>query len=215
MAKESLRKGGGGGGGGASLEPQEMGNFLYTQKNMYSTKQLDDALGSGRTQQMLYSVANTLSEFGLQDNVVQEIGAQDIGKSAYAFSVTNGNQLRINTRFFKDEQKVSKMYQEDVAAGFHPKGTTAEHIIVHEAGHNVMYALEAKNAGAVERVFRQARKESGEKNQLRAAKTISGYASKNKAECFAEAVADYMANGSKATKFSQALVKYAKEELAR
>ena len=127
--------------------------------------------------------------------------------------------------------------ENDVRVKWHPDGTSSVHIASHEIGHLLESALVFKNItqtgyyGTMDRInawnkHRFATKVVGE--AARAAKKtavgkgltndqlvaqISRYATKNRSEAMAEAVADYRANGSRAKPLSQAIWKILKREL--
>ncbi len=149
--------------------------------------------------------------------------------------------LFLNTKYYGDPKYTAEEYERCVKTGFHPQGTTWEHIVDHEAGHayekivNEAYMRKSnittsspqyydylfKFNGikeiikkAVGNVGREMRKETGSAPTVRELKgSISQYALKDHHETFAEAVADYSANGKKANKLSIEIVRLAKETL--
>lgn len=53
-----------------------------------------------------------------------------------ALAQTNGNLLELNTKFYSmTQEQLEREYADDVASGWHPQGTTAKDIVVHELGH--------------------------------------------------------------------------------
>lgn len=156
---------------------------------------------------------------------------------AYA-SASLAGKMNLNPTKFADRAAVMAKYENDVKNGFHPDGTTASQIAVHEAGHLIERALVYKNIGhgtdymtKVERVQAWNKSKFATKVITEAAraakKTASGkgltneqlvaqvsrYATKNRSEALAECVADYHANGSKAKALSVAVWNVLKKEL--
>ena len=66
--------------------------------------------------------------------------AQPVGmsKNAYAWCYIRSNgKVQVNPNHFGDWATLSRSYERDVLSGWHPKGTTAESIVIHELGHAV------------------------------------------------------------------------------
>ena len=98
-----------------------------------------------------------------------------------------GNAFKIGFQMNKGYSEMQKTYQENVDAGFHPKGTTLESAIWHEFGH--VYELENSKPGSGPvQWIDEAR---GNKDFHVYQNSISGYATKNAHETFAEAFAEY------------------------
>ncbi len=55
---------------------------------------------------------------------------------AWCYIRRNG-QVQVNPNHYNNWKKLSKSYEEDVIRGFHPRGTTAESIVIHEIGHAI------------------------------------------------------------------------------
>lgn len=96
-----------------------------------------------------------------------------------------GNAFKIGFQMNKGYSEIEKTYQENVEAGFHPKGTTLESAVWHEFGH--VYEFENKN-GYSGRWLDEAR---GNQDAHVFQNSISQYATKNPQETFAEAFAEY------------------------
>lgn len=122
--------------------------------------------------------------------------------------------VSLNTNF-TDVQKMNDIYDNSAASGFHPSrgnksGTEA--VTYHELGHALTDRLAGKMGAkdlddAASRIVKAAYKESGQKGGNKGfAKTISGYATTNYAECVAEAVADWYCNGNKAKTASKLIM---------
>lgn len=122
-------------------------------------------------------------------------------------------------RNYTNIDKMNAVYDNTVKSGYHPSrgdksGTEA--VTFHEMGHAVTDHV-AKNGWGkdiddasktiVDYAYSRINGKGGTKA---AAGKISKYAQKNNAECVAEAFADYYCNGSKAKRFSKAIVDEAK-----
>ena len=58
--------------------------------------------------------------------------------NTYAWCRTRrGGKVQVNPARFNDWNAISRSYERDVIAHFHPQGTTAESIVTHEIGHSV------------------------------------------------------------------------------
>jgi hypothetical protein len=167
---------------------------------------------------------------------IHELNGSESRSNAYASASLSG-KLQLNPKMMGDQAKLDQSYENDVRVKWHPDGTSSVHIASHEIGHLLESALVFKNItqtgyyGTMDRInawnkHRFATKVVGE--AARAAKKtavgkgltndqlvaqISRYATKNRSEAMAEAVADYRANGSRAKPLSQAIWKILKREL--
>ncbi len=68
-----------------------------------------------------------------------------IGKSSQYTAYLS--RIAFNPRSFSDVDRLKSSYVRDVDAGFHPKGTTVEDIVVHETAHALNFYVEAKLLG--------------------------------------------------------------------
>lgn len=199
-----LPTGGGGGGGGISID---------SVRNMTSAKNI---MGYGPEVEEVMRAAKEISDrYGVVANDIQV--AQLSGPNAgyvMAYYDEKGN-VAINSKYFNNA-KIEGAYERCVKDGFHPsKGnkTGMEATTAHELGH-LLTAQAAQRAGhkdwhatTAPQIVNRAVKASGAGNAQKLAKAISGYATKNYAECIAEAFADVYCNGNKAKRESQAVVK--------
>lgn len=153
---------------------------------------------------------------GIMDSV-QTVSAATLGgkdkRNTLGYYAPGLGGLAINDNYTNID-KMNTTYDAAVKSGFHPKrgrlsGTQA--VTLHEAGHALTDYV-AKKTGvdfdtAAANVVKAAYKKSSVKGgNINFAKTISGYATKNYAECVAEAVCDYYCNGSKAKKASKLIM---------
>lgn len=163
------------------------------------------------------SVRDVQRDFGDVMNTVNTVSAAQLdGRASYTtlgyYSQEGG--LALNKRF-TEPSKMNKVYDEAIEQGYHPKrgnksGTEA--VTYHEMGHaladNLKTKLGEKDVRSASRtIVKNAYKTSGEKGgTYNFASKISGYATKNYAECVAEAVTDWYCNGNNASKASKAIV---------
>ena len=111
--------------------------------------------------------------------------------------------MEINSRYFADHVKLEASYAKDVLAGFHPENTDWRSIVVHEIGHAIDGTLTNMGlAGAKSRFSYDYKDVSADLRPkvMRACglkvsdtyRNVSGYATKNNREWFAEAFAELM-----------------------
>ena len=117
-------------------------------------------------------------------------------------------------------------YSSQVRAGNAPEGGKMINIISHEMGHGLESALAQRNGTSLERhneatrIVSKAAKVVKSSSQGKDMKIndmvsqISSYATKNRSETLAEAVADYRANGARAKPLSRAIWAELKRELS-
>lgn len=114
-----------------------------------------------------------------------------------------GGKVEINSQYFNDHTKLAASYERDVRGGFHPANTDWRSIVVHEIGHAVDGTLTNMGlAGAKSRYSYDYKDVSAELRPkvmkacgLKVADTfneVSGYATKNNREWFAEAFAELL-----------------------
>lgn len=153
--------------------------------------------------------------------------SKDIGSGTYAQCyLYSDKRVEVNIRdgFYNNWKKIESSYENDVLVGWHPVGTTAESIVVHEIGHAVDGLLtDAKNAWKLKRTKTGSVIDKSFANELRAKVcmstgirvtdmkyAVSTYASQNAQEWFAECFAEYITSanpGIVASKFGELLEK--------
>ena len=151
--------------------------------------------------------------------------------------------LRTSSTLMDTIEKAKSHYERDISKNFHPKGTTFEDVIVHEYGHVLDAYLTAKKIGIKDikhdkitleemkslfneyksrpvstDIINQAFENLGitdikEKSQV--ISNLSRYASQSRKETFAEAFADYMANGKNTQPLSKEIVKLIDKEMKK
>ena len=134
--------------------------------------------------------------------------------------------IGLNTQKYKSYKILEKEYKEDIKAGFHPKGTDWTAILTHEFGHAIDdylsfgLKLAGEKSGKVKRmstvmrtkVLKKAGLKTGDIRSIE--QQVSGYATKNAAEFFAECFAEYMKSENPrqvATEFGKQLEEILKE----
>lgn len=116
-------------------------------------------------------------------------------------------------------------YSSQVRAGNAPEGGKMINIISHEMGHGLESALAQRNGTSLERHKEATRIVSNAAKVVKSSQgkdmkindmvsQISSYATKNRSETLAEAVADYRANGARAKPLSRAIWAELKRELS-
>jgi len=171
--------------------------------------------------------------------VMTEINGDENGKHTYASASRYRHYIQFNPDMFSSVEKVRESYANDVKSGFHPAGTTYENIMDHEIAHVLAGRLYAKayRPGSAEyyraldgrtleknivseacRNAKKAAKQAGIARRLtndELIAQISRYATTNRSETIAEAVADYKANGERANLLSVEIHKILKREMEK
>lgn len=231
--------GGGGGGhtGGAGKGIVDDSGIGTSRGIASATNMVVGAFGTDSIQKAIDYVGAAMNNITGRDNYVNvEITGSATGEGGtYAWMSPLTGTMGLNTDYLKyDTAKVAKTYENDVAAGFHPKGTTYKDIMVHEAAHRLDGILSQKmNNGnllgpaASTRIVKEAwnnMKANGAKGTIMSAQqSLSGYGAGYYArhtgdkyiETFAEAIADYNANGSKANPLSREIASVTKKYVNR
>lgn len=135
---------------------------------------------------------------------LNSVGSMKLGGMTYAqcsFGLGHGG-VTVNTQYFSNAEKLAKSYANDLQSGFHPKGTDFNSIVMHELGHavddyltytemisGVLNGWKPKIVSADLRP--KVMKACGLKiSDIR--EEVSGYATKDPQEWFAECFAEYM-----------------------
>lgn len=147
-----------------------------------------------------------ITEFPCLIGNIDAVRAESLDPGTYAqcYSLAGG-RVEVNTRIFKDSANLKKMYERDVAGGFHCVGTDWTSIVTHEVGHALDGYLTNQGLGGVKpyggnkRVSAMMRPKVMKDCGLKVGdiyKEVSGYATKNAAEWFAECFAEAMKSAS-------------------
>ncbi len=162
---------------------------------------------------------------------ITRIVATERADNEFAACKMNDGILFLNTKWFDDLDDLKAEYARTVRARFHPKGTTWESVIDHEVGHalepiiNAAYMARNKipetnyeyseRYKGIEDIVTQATETVRKRSLFATGKSVqsglSRYAARNYHETFAEAVADYTANGPKANALSKEIIRIAKD----
>ena len=150
------------------------------------------------------SIEGIFTKYPQLKGKLASIEVRQLSSSTYAqCSVGFGRGgVTVNSRYFKEVAKVKASYERDLKAHFHPEGTTWESIVTHEFGHAIDDYLTNKLhlAGKVSRwkykyVSAKMRPEVMRACGLKVNEAfgeVSGYATKNSMEWFAECFAEYI-----------------------
>lgn len=84
------------------------------------------------------SYERVFSEFPFMRGKIGGVTATDLGDSTYARNFIYGNKrVEVNSKpwAFGNFKNVMRQYEDDVRTHWHPYGTTAESVVIHELGH--------------------------------------------------------------------------------
>ena len=178
----------------------EINGHVYDTNERIGLKGLD--LGCAKS---IYKTHEQLfDKFPQLKGKLNAVGSTQLGGMTYAqcsFGLGHGG-VTVNTKYFSDMEKLAKSYEKDLQAGFHPKGTDFSAIVMHELGHAIddylsytemvcgllnNYRPKIVSADLRPKVMRSCGlKVSDIRNE------VSGYATKDAQEWFAECFAEYM-----------------------
>ena len=179
------------------------------------------------------SVDRLAAEFPKFVLALKRFTPQRLAPKTYAGANMRGG-ISVNDLFYADRNKFDASYANTVKAGFHPAGTTADDVAVHEMGHVMEVALIYRNgrkwsewakctqatrivgnaAKALKRTPEGRDPITGKPYNIDALiAQVSRYARQNRSEAMAECVADYCRNGNKAKPLSKAVWAELKKEL--
>lgn len=134
---------------------------------------------------------------------LNSINAQKLSAGTYAqcsYGLGRGG-ISVNTSYFSDVERLTKLYANDLAHGFHPAGTTYGSIVTHELGHavddylSVIHQLAGLNGWRAKKVSAYLRPKVMKACGLKVADTrtaVSGYATPDAQEWFAECFCEWM-----------------------
>lgn len=162
----------------------------------------------------------------------------DMDNNTYAWCRMSDGRVQVNpiNKFYGNWSNVVRLYEDDVASRWHPAGTTAESIIIHELGHAVdgLLARQGVLGGVTssgeyryassslkQTIMNRASKKDPDlanfmyldrilKDSSAVENYVSRYAAKNAKEWFAECFAEYLTSASPrlvATEFGKELEK--------
>lgn len=215
MIKLDLQLFGGNGASGSSLSNGGGGSVdivdetdIWSYRHNANNQAFVDEINTG-----IRGIQNDFPD--VMDTVNTVTATQFGGSDNYSTLGAYGSGGLMMNRNYTDINKMNKVYDNAVSAGFHPSRgnkTGTQAVALHEMGHALTDHI-AKKMGvpglheASNKIVKDAYKASGAKGGNKSfAKTISEYATKNYAECVAEAVADWYCNGKKAKSASKAIM---------
>ena len=196
------------------------GTKFFTSKCDLTGCDLDSAKSVASAYERVFN------EFPFMRGKVGGTTATDLGDSTYAQCFLYGNKrTEVNKKSwaFGNFKNMLKQYERDVTAHWHPYGTTAESIVVHELGHALDGLLTDRNVMGAGAHYSPSGKFSFHETSyyLRAKVAmstgvklnnmdawVSGYAGVNSKEWFAECFAEYLTSASPrkvAAKFGEML----------
>lgn len=146
-------------------------------------------------------VFTTLPQVTGQLNSVNAMKLKDRVYAQCHYGLGHGG-ISVNTTYFGDAAKITKSYAGDLAAGFHPAGTTYGSIVTHELGHAVddylthtIQAAGMQNSWKPKKVSAYLRPRVMKACGLTVGDTktaVSGYATQDALEWFAECFAEWV-----------------------
>lgn len=194
--------GGGGVNPGNIKNPQEM----ISIRNASNQQQVDDVLTVSKELTGKYGSDVATGGFEV---------ASFVGKDANTLGCyQEGGGITMNKKFI-DNQNMDAVMDASAKSGFHPSRGNKSGIYAvaaHEYGHslteNVRQKMGEKSFDkAAERIVSEARRQTGDRGNIKFARKISEYATASNAETIAEAMSDVMCNGKRAKRQSKAIAK--------
>lgn len=203
-------------------------NEILNKAGVFTTKADLTGCSLDSAKSVAAAYEQVFSRFPALKGKFRAVDAQPKGMSSNTYAwcyIRNGGKVQVNPHHYDDWQRLVRGYEDDVASGWHPYGTTAESIVTHEIGHAIdgLLAQEGVLGGYTSKgEFRYA--SSSLKNTImkRAAKAdsnvqasmlwdtkwaveahVSRYATKNPQEWFAECFAEYITSANPRTVASE------------
>lgn len=217
---------------------QELSNFLYDNYDIVVKQDTLQGVEFESVKMAAEGITFMMDEFPEAAANFHELKGGITSDRTLAAASFRG-VISINNDKFATKDKINDIYERNVKTKYHPEGSTANQITVHEAGHILERALIDKHINdpmggiwdgvakaqawdkstcaskVISEAARNAKKTPGGKGKTinSLISDVSGYASKNRSEALAECVADYVANKGKAKPLSQEVWKVLKREL--
>lgn len=203
-------------------------NEILNKAGVFTTKADLTGCDLDSAKSIAASYEQIFSRFPALKGRFMAVDAHPRGMSSNTYAwcyIRNGGRVQVNPHHYDNWQRLVRGYENDVASGWHPYGTTAESIVTHEIGHAIdgLLAQEGILGGYTKKgEFRYA--SSSLKNTImkRAAKAdsnvqasmlwdtkwaveahVSRYATKNPQEWFAECFAEYITSANPRTVASE------------
>ncbi len=141
------------------------------------------------------SYSKVFAKYPQLKGAFENVESATLEKDVYAQSYLSKGRVQVNKRFYENYKILCKSYESDVKSNWHPAGTSADSIVIHEIGHNVNgYLWRTHGEGIEEKIISEAFKKIGQKwTDDNVEKYLSKYARKGGVqEFFAEAFAEYI-----------------------
>lgn len=131
-------------------------------------------------------------------NKFEEIIVKRLGQRTYARSFLMSGKIEVNKVFYKDYKNLVEQYKNDVKSKWHPEGTDADGIILHELGHNINGFLSIKKNMPYQTISvdikREVLKRCGLSSKKDVEDGLSRYAAVKPSEFFAEAFCEFISS---------------------
>lgn len=181
-----------------------------------------------RASQVLDKLSSELDPSVLRDMGIR-VTSMKLDKNTYGQTNLLNHMIGLNSQMFQSYDTVKANMHQDVSRGFHPKGSQAADVLIHEIGHNFEFLIAERQSkgnqfallsafngqsyskAIVQAAYAELKKEQPTlyRSERQARRAISGYAdSKTRqgtihySETLAEAVSDYGRNGQNANPMS-------------
>ncbi|MBO6267724.1 MAG: hypothetical protein J6N19_01100, partial [Clostridium sp.] len=150
--------------------------------------------------------------------VIEDMTAEDAGVYGYS---QRGKGVRLNNRFYGDEQKFEESWQRCMTDKFHPPGLTKDSVVQHEYSHQMddymSDALKLHSGNFSTLVMNEVMSKLG-MSRDECKRAVSGYSVNNKSggdvEWFAEAMSEYTGSANPrpvAVAVGECVMKYAQQ----
>lgn len=223
---------------GEEIESAEAAKNFADMRKYFTSKYdvgIDSSVGQllfKDTKPVFVGLEKIFQEFPSVVSAIDIIGAARGGVMHTAYNAISCD-INFSPQYFNGSPKL-KLMKMGKTTGYHPKNTYLRETGMHEFGHVIEWYMTKKqnNVGVVarmqnneyskdviKRAYENLKKFPGGRvnGKLKTLKEwreeISGYALKNQGETFAEAIADYMANGNNAAPLSIEIWKILKGEV--
>lgn len=167
-------------------------------------------------------VKDAFDGFTTDDTELKSFTGDSKTMAAYSDST---HMIHMNTQYYGNREEFTKKYADAVEKQFHPVGTTADSVIVHEMGHAIDYYVSEKTIPRDKFIFHRERVSSRIWNNAidagrKAGTPMTGlsitselcrYASKNASEYLAEGFAEFVTSANPrplATKIGKRVEQY-------
>lgn len=196
-----------------------------------------DTLDFGLAKTAAAGIEDVIKEFPLAAGLFHEISGNPASRSGELACANMNGRINLNQKRYDGSTNLAQTYADSTANGFHPAGTTADHISVHEAGHILEVAMiynrikDGEFTSRYDRIMAWNKCKYAKELISEAAKLakkmpdgkgkkigelirdVSVYSTYTRSEAMAECVADYTANRQNAKPLSRAVWALLKREL--